>query len=120
MPPTRGSIRMSDDYFGTAPALLTGFPGFLAGFLIHELIDRHGAIDLTLLVEKRFRDRAEKEAAEILEAHPDSDAKLEVVIGDITKQGLGIDDPSDLLERIQVVWHLAAIYDLAVDESVAY
>lgn len=111
---------MSDEYFGKAPALLTGFPGFLARFLIQELVEREDKLDLTLLVEKRFRDRAERELAEVLSDYPDTDATIEIVVGDITREDLGLDDPSALSAKIEVVWHLAAIYDLAVDESVAY
>lgn len=102
-------------------SLVTGFPGFLASFLVHELLKRDPNIAITFLVEDRFRTKASAQIDAILSEHPGSNASLEVVTGDITRDDLGLGDSYDALTRsVSTVWHLAAIYDLAVDETVAY
>src|SRR3954468_5725238 len=89
--------------------LLTGFPGFIGRRLADRLIG-DGA-SLTALVEPRMAEAAR-------EAAPDG---LEVLEGDITEQRLGLSD-SDwerLTAEITTVFHLAAVYDLAVPAEIA-
>jgi thioester reductase-like protein len=58
--------------------------------------------------------------AELTVTHPGLAGRVDLITGDITRAGLGInpaDEPS--LEAVTEVWHLAAVYDLAVAESLA-
>jgi len=98
---------------------LTGFPGFIAGRLVERLA-REGARFL-LLVQPAFAERARAEVARICEetgAPPDAFRLME---GDITREDLGLSAP-DLAEAragATTVFHLAAVYDLAVRRDVA-
>jgi thioester reductase-like protein len=93
----------------SARVLLTGFPGFIGRRLAKRLID-DGA-GLTALVEPRMADAAR-------EAAPDG---LEVLEGDVTEQRLGLSDADweRLTAELTSVFHLAAVYDLAVPAEIA-
>jgi nucleoside-diphosphate-sugar epimerase len=102
--------------------LVTGFPGFIAGRLLRRLVDERPDADFYLLVEPRFCFVA-KRACERLEAEqPELRGRWQVVTGDIRHDALGIDLESQafLRPRVRELWHLAAIYDLAVPQSIAY
>ena len=93
---------------------LTGFPGFIAGRLVKRLATE-GARFL-LLVQPAFMQRAREEVARIaseMNANADS---FHLIEGDITQHDLGL-SPLEL-ERVRqettILFHLAAIYDLAV------
>ncbi|HEY1357818.1 MAG TPA: SDR family oxidoreductase [Thermoleophilaceae bacterium] len=89
--------------------LLTGFPGFIGRRLANRLAE-DGA-SLVALVEPRMADAARKAAPE----------GVEVLEGDITEQRLGLSD-SDwdrLAAELTTVFHLAAVYDLAVPAEIA-
>ncbi|MBK3495351.1 SDR family oxidoreductase [Viridibacillus sp. YIM B01967] len=98
----------------------TGFPGFIASQIIRTAFNQ-GKYDkvyaVVLITEK---ERAEAEAERILRDFPDKE--IGIIVGDITLTNLAIND--DRLERllndVDVVWHLAAIYDLAVPKDVAW
>jgi thioester reductase-like protein len=98
-----------------ALSLLTGFPGFIGRRLAARVLADGPDERLVALVEERMLDAANEAAAEI-----DAD-RVEVVPGDIGEQGLGLD--AEALERlsgeVRRVYHLAAIYDLAVPLTVA-
>jgi thioester reductase-like protein len=89
--------------------LITGYPGFLAGRLVPRLVDAGRTV--TALVHPSMLDRAKAGAP----------AGVDVVAGDITKPQLGLD--ADTHARLQAsvteVFHLAAIYDLAVAAELA-
>src|SRR3954466_5969634 len=89
--------------------LLTGFPGFIGRRLADRLL-RDGA-RLTALVEPRMTDVARDAAPE----------GLEVLEGDITQQRLGLSDADwdRLAAEVTSVFHLAAVYDLAVPAEIA-
>ncbi|MDX6693178.1 MAG: hypothetical protein QOF02_781 [Blastocatellia bacterium] len=93
---------------------LTGFPGFIAGRLVARLA-AEGARFL-LLVQPAFIERAREDVARIsAEANQPAD-NFRLLAGDITQADLGL-QPTDLaLARAEttVLFHLAAIYDLAV------
>jgi thioester reductase-like protein len=98
-----------------ATALLTGFPGFIGKRLVAKLLADDPKLGVVALVEERMLDAARDAAAEI-------DAKrIEVVAGDIGERGLGLSDPDrEALEKnVTLVFHLAAIYDLAVPLEIA-
>ncbi len=98
---------------------ITGFPGFIAGRLVERLAKSE--TQFFLLVQSEF---VEKAMAEITEIADFTNTPLEsyvIVEGDITKPNLGIADED--LETIAYettdVFHLAAVYDLAVPKNIA-
>jgi thioester reductase-like protein len=98
---------------------LTGFPGFIAGRLVGRLA-REGARFL-LLVQPAFLERARTEAARIAEESGAPASHFHITTGDITHEDLGL--AADDLERARrettMLFHLAAVYDLAVARDVA-
>ena len=97
-----------------ALALLTGFPGFLGTRLVRQLLRQHEEARIAALVEPKMAERARKVAQDI---DPD---RIEILTGDITAHDLGLgEDEERLLRETTVVYHLAAIYDLAVPLEVA-
>ncbi|GAA2159765.1 thioester reductase-like protein [Humibacillus xanthopallidus] len=100
--------------------LLTGFPGFLGSALLPRLLARRQGDDAFCLVQDRHLDTARRRVAEIEAAHPHTAGRVRLVKGDITESDLGIDPAqADALADVDEVWHLAAVYDLAVDEGLA-
>ena len=97
-------------------ALLTGFPGFIGRRLARQLLDQDPAQRVVALVEPRMLDTARTVADSI-----DAD-RLEIVSGDITEPRLGCsdDDYGRFVAEVDQVFHLAAIYNLAVPLSVAH
>jgi nucleoside-diphosphate-sugar epimerase len=99
---------------------LTGFPGFIAGRLVKRLA-AEGARFL-LLVQPAFMERAREEAARIAsEAGGVSADHFHLIEGDITQPDLGISPLELERARIEttIIFHLAAIYDLAVEQGPA-
>jgi thioester reductase-like protein len=94
--------------------LLTGFPGFIGRRLAARLLDDADA-RIVAVVEPRMLDAAAVAATEL------DGERLEVVAGDISKPrlGLGDDDYERLRAELRRVYHLAAIYDLAVPLEIA-
>ena len=88
----------------------TGFPGFIGKRLLEKMVQSHPQARFILLVEERFSNQA----AQQLETMQIS--KAEIVLGDITKPHLGMEKAQwDLLSsQVTDVFHLAAIYDLAI------
>lgn len=105
-----------------AEALITGFPGFLATYLLEELLRRQPQGVFHFLVQKAFVDVARERAQAVRAKVPEFEGRFEFVVGDITDPKLGLDDATykALTKSIGVVWHLAAIYDLTVPELHAY
>jgi thioester reductase-like protein len=95
--------------------LLTGFPGFIGRRLVAAQLERNAEDRVVALVEPRMREAAERAAAAI------DAGRIEVIPGDIGERHLGLDDEDygRLLAEVQVVHHLAAIYDLAVPLEIA-
>jgi thioester reductase-like protein len=98
---------------------LTGFPGFIATRLVRQLAADAG--HLLLLVQPAFAARALFEVNQIaLETgRPVSDFSL--LQGDITEPGFGFTtaDLERVLDETTIIFHLAAIYDLAVARELA-
>jgi nucleoside-diphosphate-sugar epimerase len=98
---------------------LTGFPGFIAGRLVKRLA-MEGARFL-LLVQPAFMERARVEVARIASETSAAADNFHLIEGDITQPELGI-SPLEL-ERARtettIIFHLAAIYDLAVEQNLA-
>lgn len=103
--------------------LMTGFPGFLGSALLPRILAKRAGANAICVVQARHMDTAKAKLAEIQAAHPDTVDRVQLVEGDITKPGLGLSesvavDP-ELLDEVNEVWHLAAVYDLSVAEDVA-
>jgi nucleoside-diphosphate-sugar epimerase len=98
---------------------LTGFPGFIAGRLVERLA-REGARFL-LLVQPAFVERAHKDIAGIVEKTGAPVESFRVVEGDITREDLGLStgDLEEARRETTTLFHLAAIYDLAVRRDTA-
>ena len=93
---------------------LTGFPGFIASRLLRRLA-REGARFL-LLVQPAFAERAQEELERLAEQAGRSVSDFTLLPGDITELNLGM-SPADLeaaRSESTILFHLAAIYDLAV------
>lgn len=104
----------------TAPTvLLTGFPGFLGSELVPRILRRGKRQQVTCLIQPKFAELAERRAAELVAAEPSFRGRIELVTGDLTRQRLGLDDAAGLARRTTEVFHLAAIYDLAVRREIA-
>jgi thioester reductase-like protein len=93
---------------------ITGFPGFIADRLLERLarFDCH----FLLLVQPAFAARAKEEIARIANLSGKPVDEFEIVEGDITHAELGLTPANALRVRKETtrVFHLAAIYDLAV------
>jgi thioester reductase-like protein len=91
--------------------LLTGFPGFLAGRLIPRLLADDDEARIVALVEPRMVERARALAPDGVDVQP----------GDITDPALGLDPRTydRLAGEVVKVFHLAAVYDLAVGSELA-
>lgn len=96
---------------------LTGFPGFIAGCLVKRLA-LAGARFL-LLVQPAFLERAREEVARIASETNTSADNFRLIEGDITQADLGL-SPLELeraREETTILFHLAAVYDLAVQRD---
>ncbi|MFJ7825150.1 SDR family oxidoreductase [Psychrobacillus sp. NPDC096623] len=104
-----------------ASALITGFPGFLAKNIMKELRKQQAYTKIYVLVLPSQIELAESIIAEIYHDQLHSQI-IEIVEGDITLAGAGIhqDTFEKLCDEVEYVWHLAAIYDLAVPKEIAW
>ncbi|MDQ2975773.1 MAG: SDR family oxidoreductase [Acidobacteriota bacterium] len=97
---------------------LTGFPGFIASRLLRRLAREGGRF--LLLVQPSFAQRAEVELRKIAEETGKSLSDFVILPGDITRPDLEL-SPTDLQtarSQSNVLFHLAAIYDLAVARDI--
>ncbi len=99
---------------------ITGFPGFLAGRLVEKLAAPE--TQFFLLVQEPFLEKAATDVSRISEKTGTPFKNFSVIKGDITLKDLGM-NPTDLevvLDETTDVFHLAAVYDLAVEKELAY
>ena len=100
--------------------LVTGFPGFLGSALLPRLLARREGVRAICLVQPQHMSPAKGRVREIETSHPHTRHRVELIAGDITAPDLGVDPAArEVLEEVNEVWHLAAIYDLTVAEGVA-
>ncbi|WP_318615954.1 SDR family oxidoreductase [Sporosarcina sp. YIM B06819] len=99
----------------------TGFPGFIATELIKELV-RLGQVEkLYAVVQAGQGELAKSKAASIM-AEMNATIPFDIIVGDITQENFGMDQQimDQLNSEMLTVWHLAAIYDLAVKAEIAW
>jgi thioester reductase-like protein len=98
-----------------ALTLITGFPGFIGHRLVRSLLEANPDTRVVALVEARMLAAAQTAAAEI------DPGRIELLTGDIGERGLGIasSDWERLTAEVTHVFHLAAIYNLAVPLELA-
>lgn len=100
--------------------LMTGFPGFLGAALLPRLLDRRDGWRAVCLVQPQHLGTAARRLDELVRDHPRLDGRVTLVEGDITLPGLGVGETErSALSDVQEVWHLAAVYDLAVGRELA-
>lgn len=96
---------------------LTGFPGFIGKHLAFTLVKKYPSLKLTLLVHPSMQFKARQEF-KALNLNPEVH---EIVSGDITQPYLGLTEAKvqNIQTKTNIVFHLAAIYDLTVPEDLA-
>jgi nucleoside-diphosphate-sugar epimerase len=108
---------MGNTYF------VTGYPGFIASNLIKSLASQDYDINkIYLLVLPDMIPKAKEDLKNILQNSPLSPLNVNIIPGDITIPWLNLnqEDQSILQDSVTHVYHLAAVYDLAVPKDVAY
>jgi len=103
---------------------MTGFPGFLATDLLQQIINDQfvNIKHIYLLVLPHEKSNAIETIRHFKNQLKLNDSMLTIVEGDITNKNLKIPRSlnSELLDEVTHVFHLAAIYDLAVPEDIAW
>ena len=96
---------------------VTGFPGFIAGRLVERLA--RGRARFLLLVQPAFAARAREEIARIFGQAGAGLDGFRLMEGDITREDLGLSaaDLEAARRGATAVFHLAAVYDLAVSRE---
>ena len=98
---------------------LTGFPGFIAERLVERLAERD--VQFFLLAQQQFVEKAMTAIEKIAEKTGTPLENFALIVGDITRENLGF--PDEDLETIRSettdIFHLAAVYDLAVEKGLA-
>jgi thioester reductase-like protein len=99
---------------------LTGFPGFIASRLVEKLAKPE--VQFFLLVQKEFVEKAMHEVEGIADRSGTPIDNFALIEGDITETNLGIEaeDLETLRKEVTDIYHLAAVYDLAVEKDLAY
>ena len=98
---------------------ITGFPGFIANRLLERLARKE--CDFILLVQPSLRSRAVEEIKRLAQLSGKNIDVFRIVEGDISVPGLALNaaDLELVQQQTTRVFHLAAVYDLAVPEDLA-
>ncbi|MDZ4298640.1 MAG: SDR family oxidoreductase [Moraxellaceae bacterium] len=94
---------------------VTGATGFIGKFLLERLLQRPDA-EIYVLV----RPGSEAKFVSLCQRFAEAASRLHLVSGDITQAGLvSAEDKARLAGHIDHVFHLAAVYDMAMDDATA-
>jgi len=98
---------------------ITGFPGFIANRLVERLARSTGK--LILLVQPSLRERAKEELSRVAALTQREATTFHIALGDISLPELGLSEVDRQWVRTETtrVFHLAAVYDLAVARELA-
>lgn len=98
---------------------ITGFPGFIASRLLRRLAENGDRF--LLLVQPALAEQARRELTVIGEQTGTPRSNFEILPGDITESELGLtqNDLERARSEATILFHLAAIYDLAVAKDLA-
>jgi nucleoside-diphosphate-sugar epimerase len=104
----------------TESIFLTGFPGFIASRLVERLAKPD--TEFFLLIQPQFVEKAMHDVQKITDKTGTPVENFGLIEGDITRENLGIEaeDLETLRNEVTDIYHLAAVYDLAVDKNLAY
>jgi len=102
----------------TGTVLVTGFPGFLGSRLLPRILRRSPGARAACLVQARFAGLAKERVTALEAAEPGLAGRVDLVTGDLTATGLGLDDGARVAAATTEIWHLAAVYDLSVPRAV--
>ena len=121
-PPARPSpveARSSPEAALPTTVLFTGFPGFLGSALLPRTLRRSPDAQAVALVQERWLDQARRTLERLEATEPALAGRTRLVVGDITRPGLGLDDEEAAALRSGPleIFHLAAVYDLSVPPS---
>jgi thioester reductase-like protein len=100
-----------------ASVLFTGFPGFLGSELLPRILAREPALRAICVVQPKFAELARRRAAELERATPALAGRVALAEGDVTAPGLGL--APGVAQDVELVFHLAAVYDLSVARPLA-
>lgn len=104
----------------TPTIFFTGFPGFLGVELLPRVLRRNPEAEAVCLVQDKFLDTARTRVVELEKTDADLVGRIRLVTGDITAPDLGLETGyQDLAATTTEIFHLAAVYDLAVAEDLA-
>lgn len=100
--------------------LITGVPGFLGKRLVRALLGQQRR-RLYLLCERRFESQTRDFVAELSRGFPAAAELCRPIAGDITLARCGLDEAivAEMRGEVRDVYHLAAVYDIAVEEAFA-
>lgn len=101
-----------------ATILFTGFPGFLGAELLPRVLARRAADTAVCVVQSKFAALARAKAEALTASHAELAGRIRLVEGDITQPGLGLEKHPDIAKDVVEIYHLAAVYDLAVPREV--
>ena len=99
---------------------ITGFPGFISRQIIVELIQQKKVGTIYAVVLPTQLVIAREVVKELVKDSPN--VNIVIVEGDITLPNMGMADETlqQVRDEVTVVWHLAALYDLAVPRDIAW
>src|SRR5687767_5914481 len=99
---------------------LTGFPGFLGSQLLPRVLRRLPKdVRAICLVQEKFHARARECVAGRAMVHPGLAARVVLVNADTTEERLGLPHTSTFAPDTIEIYHLAALYDLGAERSLA-
>ena len=97
--------------------LVTGYPGFLARWLLRKWLQTDDNVEVYLLVEHAARDQAEQALDRLsrLSSSPDFRQRVHLLPGDVTSIDLGLAGPDirNLTAKVDELYHLAAAHSVS-------